>query len=161
MNRRRFLAACGLGIAGLAGCLDESVPGGSESPTDDDDDSPSSPSGTPDDDPPSHEDAMNEPDSDLAVGIENRSDETQTITLTVTRESGETVYEGTHDVAPGSDIDVYNLQEADPDGIEKFVITAERDGQQESASVETSKCYGEAFVSIADDGEFYVTYTIC
>ncbi|MEF8807079.1 hypothetical protein [Natronomonas sp.] len=158
MDRRRFLAACGLGIGGVAGCLDGSVPGGSENPTDD---APSSPSGTPPDDPPPHEDAMNEPDPDLDVGIENRSDETQTITLTVSRESGEIVYEETHAVEPGSDIDVYNLEEADPDGIEEFAITAERDGQRESATVKTSKCYGNAFVSIAEDGECYVTYSIC
>ncbi|MFT4883031.1 MAG: hypothetical protein ACI8U4_000529 [Natronomonas sp.] len=158
MERRRFLAACGLGIAGTAGCLDGSIPSGPENSTDD---PPPSPSGTPGDDPPSHEDVMNEPDPDLDVGIENRSDETQTITLTVSRESGETVYEDTHDVAPGSDIDVYNLKEADPDGVEEFVIAAERDGQRESATVRTNKCYGEAFVSIAEDGEFYVTYTIC
>lgn len=161
MNRRRFLAACGLGIAGLAGCLNESAPGDSESPNDTPTSPTGSPDGTPDSDPPSHEDAMNEPDPDLDVGIENGSDETQTITLTVARESGETVYEETHDVAPGSDIDVYNLEEADPDGVEEFVITAERDGQQESASVKTNKCYGNAFVSIAEDGEFYVTYSIC
>lgn len=158
MDRRRFLAACGLGIAGLAGCLDEQAPGDSESPNDD---SPPSPSGTPDGDPPSHEDAMNEPDPDLEVSIENRSNESQTIALTITRESGETVYENTHDVAPESDIDVYNLEEADPDGVEEFVITAERGDKKESASVKTSECYGEAFVAIAEDGEFYVTYSIC
>lgn len=157
MERRRFLAACGLGIAGTAGCLDSSVPGGTENSTD----APPSPSGTPGDDPPSHEDAMNEPDPDLDVGIENRSDETQTITLTVSRESGETVYEDTHDVAPGSDIDVYNLKEADPDGVEEFVIAAERDDQRESATVRTNKCYGDAFVAITEDGELYVTYSIC
>jgi hypothetical protein len=158
MNRRQFLATCGLGLAGFAGCLESGMPGGSESPND----TPTgSPGGTPNEDPPSHEDAMNEPNPDHDVGIENQSDEAWTVTLTVSRESGEVVYEETHEIDPKSDRDVYNLQEADPDGVEAFTVTAEIDGQQESATVETNECYGNAFVAIAEDGEFYVTYSIC
>jgi hypothetical protein len=157
MERRGFLAACGLGVAGLAGCLDGSVPG-AENPTDD---APPSPSGTPPEDPPSHEDPMTEPDPDLDVGIENQSDEAQTITLEISREAGGIVYEETREVAPETDRDVYNLERADPDGIEAFVIAAERGDKRESATVKTSECYGNAFVAIAEDGEFYVTYSIC
>jgi hypothetical protein len=156
MNRRRFLAGCGVGLAGLAGCLDESAPGAG-SPTDD---APPSPSGTPNGDS-SIEDAMNEPDPDLEVGIENRSNESQTITLEISRESGAVVYEETREIAPETERNVYNLKRADPDGIEAFVIAAERGGTRESATVETSECYGDAFVAIAEDGEFYVTYEIC
>jgi hypothetical protein len=162
MERRRFLAACGLAVTTTAGCLG---PAGGDTPSDGHEtpktDSPPSPSDVSGDAPPTGEDPMDDPDDDLAVGIENRSNETRTITLTVSRESGETVYEETHEVEAGTDRDVYNLREADPDGVESFVVTAEIDGTEESATVQTSECYGDAFVAIAEDGDFYVTYAVC
>ena len=105
--------------------------------------------------------AGSDPDPDLPVYVENDHDATHDVTVTITRESGETVYDETHEVAPGSDREVYNLREADPDGVESFTITVTMDGTEKSITVETSACYGSAIVAVNEDGELYPYYSIC
>ena len=119
-----------------------------------------SPDGS-DPDPPSHEDAMQQPDPDLPIMVENRHDEAHEIELTVTRESGETVYEATETVAPGEDREAYNLREAEPDGVEAFTIEARMGEETGSVEVETSACYGLVEVGVNEDGTLYPTYAIC
>jgi hypothetical protein len=128
MERRQVLAACGLGLAGVAGCFADNV--------------------------------AEQPNPDLAVRIENNGGETRSVSLTVTRESGEVVHEATHEAPPGSDREVYNLRAADPDGVESFEIVAERGDASESVTVQTSDCFGDVIVMIDEEG-FRVTYAIC
>jgi hypothetical protein len=128
VERRQVLAACGLGLAGAAGC--------------------------------SADDATDQPDPDLPVRIVNDAEETQTVSLTVTRESGEVVHKATHEAPPGSDREVYNLRAADPDGVESFEIVAERGDTSDSVTVQTSECYGHVIVRV-DEGGLGVTYSVC
>lgn len=102
-----------------------------------------------------------QPNPDLSVSLDNEHDESHEIRVEITRESGETVYDGTHTIDPDTERTVYNLREASPDGIETFEITATMDGTTESVEVETSACYGDAIVSVTDDGELYPYYSIC
>ena len=124
-----MLAACGLGLAGVAGCFAD--------------------------------DATEQPDSDLPVRIVNDVEETRTVSLTITRESGEVVHEATHEAPPGSDREVYNLWAADPDGIESFDIAAKRGDTSDSVGVRTSKCYGHVIVGVAEEEGLSITYAIC
>ena len=129
MERRQVLAACGLGLAGAAGC--------------------------------SADDATDQPDPDLPVRIANDAEETRTVSLTVTRESGEVVHEATHEAPPGSDREVYNLRAADPDGVESFEIAAERGDASDSVTVQTSECYGHVIVGFTEEEDLFVTYAVC
>lgn len=164
MKRRTMISMVGatLWSTTMAGCLDADTGADDRSPSPTSSPSPtptSSPSPTPTEAPPSTE--SNDPDPDLPIHVENRHDATHTIALTVTRESGETVHEETYEVTAGADREVYNLDEADPDGVESFEIEATMDDRTASATVETSSCYGEAIVAVSEDGELHVTYSIC
>jgi len=105
--------------------------------------------------------ASSQPDPDLDVLLHNEHDESHEIGVDVARESGEMVYDGTHAIDPGAERTVYNLREASPDGVETFEITATMGEATESMQVETSACYGDAIVSVTDDGELYPYYSIC
>jgi hypothetical protein len=156
VERRQVLAACGLGLAGVAGCSADDV--GDDRSTD----TPATDT-VPTDTPPTDRDgdhAAEQPDPDLAVRVVNDGGETRTVSLTVTRESGEVVHEATHEAPPGSDREVYNLRAADPDGIESFEIAAERGDASESVTVQTSECYGHVIVSVDEEG-LGVTYSVC
>ena len=149
MERRQVLAACGLGLAGVAGCFADDA--GDDRSTD-------TPTTDPTDRDGDH--AAEQPDPDLAVRVENDGGETRSVSLTVTRESGEVVHEATHEAPPGSDREVYNLRAADPDGIESFEIAAERGDASESVTVQTSECYGHVIVRVDEEG-LGVTYSVC
>lgn len=70
--------------------------------------------------------ASNTPNPSHRVTIENRSDENQTVHLWVVRErTNETVYEETHTVSAEGELYAYNLEQADPDGVEEFRVCAE------------------------------------
>lgn len=116
---------------------------------------------TADTDPVSHEEAMQEPDADLAISIENRHDEAHEVEVTVARASGDPVFTTTERVEPGAERGIYNLEHADPDGVEAFTIEARMGGQTESIEVETSACYGPVEVGITEEGELYPVYAIC
>lgn len=110
---------------------------------------------------PSHEDAMEEPDPDLPITIENRHDEPHEVSVTVARASGETVYGATTEVAAGEERTVYNLEEAEPEGVEAFTVEAALGEQTESVEVETSACYGEVRIEVTEEGRLYPFYSIC
>ena len=159
MERRQVLAACGLGLAGVAGCFadDAGDDRSTDTPATD-----TAPTDTPTTEPTDRdgEHAAEQPDPDVAVRVENDGGETRSVSLTVTRESGEVVHEATYEAPPGSDREVYNLRAADPDGIESFEIAAERGDASESVTVQTSECYGHVIVSVDDEG-LGVTYSVC
>ncbi|PSQ18104.1 hypothetical protein BRD00_05875 [Halobacteriales archaeon QS_8_69_26] len=171
MHRRRVLRAFGaaLGAAGLSGCLSGSGPGGSDaSPTATDTTTdPDATTGDPEgmSKPKATGDgtvrpASRQPDPHLPVEVENRDDVTHTVDLTVTR-SGTTVHEASYDVAPGVERDVYNLREADPDGIETFTVEVSVGDGTDAVEVETSGCYGQVVASVREDGSLLLTYSIC
>ena len=130
MKRRQVLAACGLGLAGVAGCFADDA--GDDRSTD-----------TPTTDPTDRdgEHAAEQPDPDLAVRVVNDGEETRSVSLTVTRDSGEVVPEATHEAPPVSDREVYDLRAADPDGVESFEIAAERGDASDSPDQRVRQAY--------------------
>lgn len=162
MHRRQVLASTGLLVAGITGCSGADPGGGTETAT---------PSGTTPDrqtrtrtrtrTPTGFEHAAEQPDPDLAVGLVNRDDDPHSLSLTVTRTDGDVVHESVHDLEPGAQTEAYNLQSADPDGVERFTIAVEVGDRREAVNVQTSECYGDVRFSVDDGGELDVTYAIC
>ena len=169
MERRQVLAGCGLGLAGVAGCFTDNAGDdrstntpATDTPATDTPATDTPTTDTPTTDPSDRdgEHAAEQPDPDLAVQVVNDVEETRTVSLTVTRESGEVDHEATHEAPPGSDREVYNLQAADPDGVESFEIAAKRGDASDSVGVRTSECYGHVIVMIDEEGLF-VAYAVC
>jgi hypothetical protein len=104
------------------------------------------------DPPPDHRSAIDEPNPDHDVRLRNAHDVTHTVRVTLTRESGETVYETRHEIEPGAERIVYSLAEATPAGIERFTATATLGDATESVGIETNTCYGDAYVEVTDNG---------
>ena len=104
---------------------------------------------------------MNRPDPDLGITVTNRHDEPHGVSITVARESGAVVYRADHDLDPGAEYEAYDLQEAGPDGVERFTVAVETGGRRESIRVETSECYGLVEVGVDAEGEPFATYAVC
>jgi hypothetical protein len=110
----------------------------------------------------STEGASNEPDPDKRVRLENAWNQSVDVRISVVREAtNETVHEGTYTIDPGEEREVYNLADADPDGIEPFRVTATARNTTESATVETHACHGDVYVEVLEDGTVYPYYPIC
>ncbi|MCT9096884.1 hypothetical protein [Haloarchaeobius sp. HME9146] len=107
------------------------------------------------------ESSTNEPDPDHPVEVDNNHNDTRTLSVTVTRESGEIVHDETHEVEPGAYREIYNLQQAAPDGIESFTIEATMGDQQTSVTIKSSSCYGGATIYITEAEVLRSTYSIC
>ena len=118
--------------------------------------------------------ASNEPDPDHSVTLNNESSETRIVRVWVTREeTGETVFETTRESPPGTEYELYDLARADPDGIEAFAVcgelvgadaTTDADGEssaRDCVTLRTNACYGNAHVTIREDGSLQIIYSIC
>lgn len=106
--------------------------------------------------------AANNPDGDHAVHVENQRNQSMTLTLRVVHEeTGEVVHERTWSQSPSGEHEVYNLEQADPDGVERFRVVLELSGRTEAVHLETSGCYGDAFFTVTEQGELSSTYAIC
>ncbi|RLM94580.1 hypothetical protein D3D02_00940 [Halobellus sp. Atlit-38R] len=134
-----------------AGCL--GVPNG---------DAPSTSTSPPESTPAGTAHASEQPDPNKEVRLENAWNRSVEIHVRVVRETtNETVHEATYTLEPGAERDVYNLSAAEPTGIEPFRIVATARNTTESVTIETSACYGNAYVEITDEGELYPYYAIC
>lgn len=168
-----------MGLLAAAGCVadpgnDDPVDGRSPDPSPTDTSSPSvgSQIGT------GITPAVNEPKADHAVYLFNEGTRERTVRVQVVREAtGESVFDETLTVAPDTEREVYNLKQADPDGVETFTICGELAGpttEQEPADTETPEapvrdcitmrtdaCHGTAHVTVQGSGELGVIYSIC
>jgi len=149
-----------------AGCLGGPAAGTGTTPTDVPSATPTPtlepPTETPTPEPYSHEDAMNEPDADKSIVVENGWNRTVEMHVEVVREAtNETVHEDTHEVEAGAERAVYDTMEADPDGVESFRVAVTARGTTDRVTIETSGCYGDAHASVRDDGTVYLYYAIC
>jgi hypothetical protein len=176
---RRSLATAVIAVVLLtAGCLGGTPSSGTESatatptptPTPTVTEMPGTPTPTPDPTPGETasatwvgtEHAADQPDADKDVSVENAWNRSVEIDLRVVREAtNETVYDETLTLEPGEERTVYNLEDADPDGIESFRVTATARNTTESVTIQTNACYGNAYVEIQDDGTLYPYYAIC
>jgi len=133
MRRRALLVstAASLSTAALSGCLDAAGTGSAADP-------------------------------DHAVHVENEHDESHTIGIQVSRVREDVVvYDAEHELAAGESTVVYDLSAANPEGVEPFKIHGRLDGETTTATVETSECYGDVWVSVGDDGELDSHYAVC
>jgi hypothetical protein len=108
------------------------------------------------------EGASNEPDPDKAVRLENAWNGSAEIRIRVVREATNgTVHEGAYTLDPGEEREVYNLADAEPDGIEPFRVIATARNTTDSVTVETHACHGDVYVELLEDGTVYPSYAIC
>lgn len=116
----------------------------------------------------------NEAEPDHSITLNNESSEARTVRVWVTREeTGETIFEETRESPPGTEYELYNLQQADPDGVESFAVcgefvdadfTTDADGESDArhcVTLRTDACHGNAHVTVLDDGSLQVIYSIC
>jgi len=182
-TRRSLLAAVGVG-AGLAsaGCLstfeaDLGESSTSETPTDETPTDETSNGGTSTDETSveartKHASDSPEPDHSIYVGSE--TEESRTVRVRIVREAtGKTVFETTTEASAG-EYTLYNLRQADPDGIEAFRVCAELvesepagtqtatpSPRRDCATIRTSECYGNAHITVEDDDSVQIIYAIC
>lgn len=174
MNRRHVLASAGTLIAGLAGCLETTqgdAPSSTETPTEDTpaEDTPAEDTPDADESAESTEtpsdssglaEAANQPNADHPVRVINHDDSAYSVSVKITQD-GETIDTVTHESNPDANDVVYNLRQADPDGIEEYDVTATLGNQSETVKVRTNDCFGDVNVVIQSDGSLFVTYSIC
>jgi hypothetical protein len=119
--------------------------------------------------------ASNSPDPDHEITVEHDLAEPRLLRVTVVREeTGETVFETTDEFSRGEHT-LYNLTEADPEGVEEFRVCAELLSADTSATtatgttsprrdcvtLATNECYGSAHVAPQEDGSVRIVYAIC
>lgn len=106
--------------------------------------------------------ASEQPDPNKEVNLENRWNKSAEMRVSVIRdETNETVHNDTYTLDPGEDRTVYNVSEADPNGIESFTVAVTAQNTTERISIKTNKCYGDSYAEIQDDGSLYLYYAIC
>jgi hypothetical protein len=194
-TRRWVLAAVGLGLVS-AGCVADPDGADTEETTTSERPTETTTDGTTTDEPTTRtttddpnttgdwiEQASNEPDPDLPVYLNNDGSETRMVRVRVVRErTGETVFEETRENPGGTEYAMYNLKQADPEGVESFRVCGElvdSDADTESgtasgeettseesdvrgcATVKTNECYGTAHVAVEEGGSLAVFYSIC
>lgn len=191
-TRRSVLAALGVGLAS-AGCLsalDRVADGaGTAEPTSTTTTEESTAGEATTEQPPTEattgdwiDRASNSPDPDHEITLRNDAAEPRRLRVAVVREAtGETVFETTADVSPGGERVLYNLRDADPDGVETFRVCAELVGaaaattgtgaaaetertdspRRDCATVDTNECYGSAHATLTEDGSVRIIYAIC
>lgn len=124
--------------------------------------SPTSDLATPTPTPAGHEYAATQPAPDKVVKLENDWNRSVEMHVRIVREqANETVHEETYELAPGAARDVYDTASADPDGVEAFTVVLTARNTTERVTIETSKCYGDAYGSVLEDGTVYLYYAIC
>ncbi|NHN59585.1 MULTISPECIES: hypothetical protein [Halorussus] len=138
LTRRSVLAAAGASLA-LAGCLTDAPDGSGGEKLTERTTTGSPPTGKPGTEtgpgetPAAGETTgdwverlSNEPEPSHGIAIENEAGVPGTFRVEVVREAtGETVFETTRRVRPGGEVAVYNLRQADPEGVERFEVCAE------------------------------------
>ena len=103
-----------------------------------------------------------QPDPRHSVQLENNWNQSVDVHVRVMRDAtNTTVHNETYTLEPGSERTAYNVVEAEPDGIETFDIAITALNTTENTEIRTSECFGNAFARIRDDGELFVSYSIC
>ncbi|WP_049970346.1 hypothetical protein [Haladaptatus cibarius] len=135
--------------------------------------------------------ASKEPNPDHSISLWNRGDEQQTVRVRVVRRAtDETVFDERYDIGCGGvRRTLYNLKDANPEGVEGFSICAEfvesagtrtttgnqSETKQTTASdsdatesqsrgcvsISTNECYGDVDLIITEEGSIDATYAIC
>lgn len=118
--------------------------------------------------------ASDSPEPDHSIHLRSAAAESQQVRVRIVREAtGETVFEATEEATAGERT-LYNLRQADPEGVEAFLVCAElvetgtaktetatASPRRDCATVRTSECYGNAHVTVEEDGSVQIIYAIC
>lgn len=101
-----------------------------------------------------------QPQSDHLIILRNESDTTRQISVTVSQ--SEVVYENDFTLRPGERENAYNIEQADPTGVEEFDITVVSGDGSETIRLVTTDCYGDLLAEIQSEGGLDLRYTsIC
>jgi hypothetical protein len=178
LTRRSVFAAVGIGSA-IAGCATHAADTDQTSASTDSDSNQTETSTV------GFTDPATIPDPSKLIVIRNESDEAWRVSVQVVREAtSETVYDQTHTVTDGRRTAVYNLEDANPDGVESITVCAEllnadqttngttttnnatrtstpRTEETKCMTTKTSKCHGDVNVVIDEAEKLNVTYMVC
>jgi len=166
MQRRHLLATATTLLAGttVAGCLTDDSTATDTTTTHGDPTTGAPTSGTTEDYV-GTEEASNTPAPDHQITARNDHDEPHELRVVVARtergERVETVHESARELAPGSVDSVYNLEDANPDGVQSFAVESSVGGQLAVVVLETSACYGDLEIVVDETGELDPIYAIC
>jgi hypothetical protein len=118
--------------------------------------------------------ASDSPEPDHSIYLGSEAEESRRVRVRIVREAtGETVFETTVEASAG-EYTLYNLREADPEGVEAFRVCAELvesetagteittpSPRRDCMTIRTSECYGNAHVTVEDDDSVRIIYAIC
>lgn len=108
------------------------------------------------------DEALEQPEPDQPIRLLNDWNESVAVSVEVIRNAtAEVVHNDSYEVPPNSDEIVYNLREADPEGIETFTITASYDNMTARTEVETNECYAGALIGVNRIGKLGGSRTLC
>lgn len=100
--------------------------------------------------------------SDHSVDLENHGSESATFDISVVRNAtGEIVHNRSYVLGPDESREVYNADEASPNGVETFEIHWTIRNESGQVNIRTNQCYGGADVVIREDGTASSHYSIC
>ena len=158
MNATRRSVIASLGLALAAGCVGRSPRG---TPTSS---APPTTRGTPGRFTP----GVNVPDPDHPIYLDNQESEPRRVRVRVEQiATGKLVFDETREIAPGAEVEVYNLEQADPEGVEAYAVCGEAvdrpaigERGPECVTIESSRCYGSVHVTVRGDA-VDVIYAIC
>lgn len=106
--------------------------------------------------------ASNQPSSDHSVYLENHGNESATFDIVVVRNAtNETVYNQSSVLEPEEKREVYNTNESISDSIETVDVRWAAANETGNVEITTNNCYGNAYVTIREDGTADSTYSIC
>lgn len=104
----------------------------------------------------------NEMPENQSVILENSWTRGVEMHVHVDREAtNETVHDATYALDPSEKREVYNTTEAAPAGVESFSVVVTAGNETERVTIETSKCYHNAYASVDDGGELSLVYAVC
>lgn len=128
-----------------------------------------------------------EPNADHAVFLFNQGTRERTVRIQVIREATDvSVFDETRTVSPNAELEVYNLKQASPDGIEAFTICGQLaeptptpigtptpkaepadtletpdSPYDDCITMRTDACYGTAHITVDEAGELQIIYSVC
>lgn len=107
--------------------------------------------------------AKTTPNADKDINVRNSYRSLVTVDVEVQRDlTDNTVYEEQFLVGTDSNLEgVYNLQAADPDGIETFTIESTYKNRTKTIQVKTNDCFGDITIEVTSDGSLFPFYYIC
>ncbi|SEV93340.1 hypothetical protein SAMN04487945_0443 [Halobacterium jilantaiense] len=103
-----------------------------------------------------------QPDPHHSVQLENNWNQRVDVHVRVIRSgTNTTVHNETYALEPGSERTAYDVAEIEPEGIETFDVAITALNTTENTEIRTTKCFGNAFARIRDDGALFASYSIC